>query len=85
MIDSRFFAYKKTLEENDIQIRYAELPPTFHGLVVREDVSAYSIYINPALNHESQIDTAIHELEHIKKKDFDKMIDINTLELLMHK
>lgn len=67
-----------------IQVFLVDLPTAVRGLTIRNTDDSYTILINVNLSHEAQCDAYDHEMEHISKRDFDRMHDINNLELTRH-
>lgn len=61
------------LEGMDYCIRYVALPMRVHGLTVVDENGFYNIYINSEQSSAVQLDALRHELEHIRRKDFDKI------------
>ena len=62
----------------DMIVRIIRLPLTVKGITVPDESGNYNIYINKDLSHETQVDTYIHELNHIENDDFyaDKPISV---------
>lgn len=63
-----------------ILVWLVQLPPSCRGLTVQDENGDYNIYLNPRLNYETQKETLLHELEHIKKQDFDSLEHVNLVE-----
>jgi len=64
-----------------------QLPATIRGFTVYsfdEGEMYYTIIINTALNTIMQTQTYIHEVDHIKNNDFDKVISVQELESIRH-
>lgn len=67
----------------DIRIRYkADLPCSIKGFVMKVDAMSYDIYINPKQSFEEQKKTVEHEIEHIKRGDFEACSYVAQLEKL---
>lgn len=56
---------------DDIIVRYEKLPLTVKGFISRSNDDCYNIFLNKNLNHEQQVSALLHELEHVKRNDFD--------------
>ena len=48
------------------------MPTRVKGQTVENSDGSYSIFINARLSADQQHEAYIHELEHIKRKDFEK-------------
>lgn len=57
----------------DYIIRYIDLPYTIKGVTVLDSDGFYNIYINSHLSWEEQKKAVKHELEHIRRDDFDNI------------
>lgn len=65
-----------------IIVRHIDLPYGENGFV-REDVDGnYNIYINARLSIDMQRKTIRHELNHVKRGDFDSVENIQVIENL---
>lgn len=71
----------KLLEEN-IKIRYIDLPCTIKGITVQDDNGFYNVYINAKLSEEAQIKALEHEITHIKRDDFYSLKPIELIEAI---
>ena len=70
-----------------VRILLMQLPATIRGFTVYsfdEGEMYYTIIINTALNTIMQTQTYIHEVDHIKNNDFDKVISVQELESIRH-
>lgn len=61
------------IEGMDYIVRYVSLPMRIHGMTVQDENGFYNIYINSEQSSAVQLDALRHELEHIRRKDFDKI------------
>ena len=64
----------------DTIIRVIKLPPSIKGVTIPDEEGNYNIYINKNMSRKVQIDTYLHELEHIKNNDFSSNEPIPTIE-----
>ena len=48
------------------------MPTRVKGQTVENSDGSYSIFINARLSADQQQETYVHELEHIKRKDFER-------------
>lgn len=60
------------------------LPPKVKGFTSLNDDGTYTVVLNANHTMETQKATMMHELEHIKRGDFDSLSDVNSLEVLRH-
>lgn len=60
------------------------LPPKIKGFTVHNDDDTYTVCLNARYTMEAQRETMLHELKHIRGGDFDRLSDVNTLEVLRH-
>lgn len=65
-----------------IIFRYIDLPCRCRGYVKRDSDGNYNIYINSRLSIDMQRKTVRHELDHVRKGDFDSDEDIRDVENL---
>ncbi|MBP3796465.1 MAG: hypothetical protein J6I46_01645 [Ruminococcus sp.] len=56
----------------DYWVRYVSLPLKVHGMTVQDEDGFYNVYINSDQSEEVQRAAYDHELEHIKRHDFDR-------------
>ena len=70
-----------------INLQYMKLPSGMHGACTPNEDMSYTIFIDPNDSHEAQIEGYLHELEHIKAGDFDRICDkyAGELEVEAHK
>ena len=64
---------------------YLNLPCKIRGFAVHnacEDF--YTIVLNSRLSYNQNLETYMHELEHITNDDFNSELNVNTLETLAH-
>lgn len=65
----------------DYTIRFIDLPYSINGLTVEDLNGFYNIYINSRLSHDIQQKAVIHELTHVRRKDFDRAYEpLQTIE-----
>ena len=57
----------------DYIIRYIDLPYTIKGVTVLDSDGFYNVYINSHLSWEEQNKAVKHDLEHIRRDDFDNI------------
>jgi hypothetical protein len=65
---------------DNVYLRYISLPPTVKGLTVQDEEGDYNIYINARLTYEANLQTLMHEIKHIKNRDFHKLLHIRDIE-----
>lgn len=58
------------------------MPSTVNALTVAGDIDEYTVYLNDCLTYEAQQQAYMHEIRHIKNRDFDHFHNVNTLEKL---
>lgn len=61
------------------------LPTTLKALVVENEDDTYTIFLNSRLTYEQQCNSYKHEIDHIKKKDFEKDCNVSELEFDAHR
>ena len=67
--------------EGEVTIRVVDdMPVTSPGFVIYDETGHYNVYLNGRYNHESNMQTADHELRHILNDDFFNDDDIHTVE-----
>ena len=66
-----------------IRMVIVDMPATVKAYTVYQD-GYYTIVVNSKLNHEQNILSVMHELEHINNKDFDSMLSVNQIENIRH-
>lgn len=67
--------------EGEVTIRIVDgMPVASPGFVVYDETGHYNVYLNGRYNHESNMQTADHELRHILNDDFFNDNDIRTVE-----
>ena len=59
---------------DDYAIRFITLPHTVKGVTVMDNDGFYNVYINSQLSIEEQRKAIKHELEHIGRADFDRIL-----------
>lgn len=48
-----------------IIIRLVDMPPSVHGVTIKDAEGDYNIYINARLNEEARVETYRHEMQHV--------------------
>lgn len=48
-----------------IIIRLIDMPPSVHGVTIKDAEGDYNIYINARLNEEARVETYRHEMQHV--------------------
>lgn len=61
-----------------------DLPTSIKAFTKKNHDDSYTIMINSRLCREQQEEGYMHEIEHIKKGDFDALDDANDLETIRH-
>lgn len=67
---------------NEIIVWKKDLPYFIRGQVLRDSDGDYNIYINARMSADMQRKTIWHELNHVKRGDFDSAYDIKYVESL---
>ena len=70
------------LEDADYFVRVVDLPTGVNGVCATNDDGTFSIFINANTDRLTQIDSYIHEYEHIANDDFYNGEDIRDVENL---
>lgn len=68
----------------NIKTVLADLPASIGGYTVLKD-DYYTIVLNQNLSHEKNYETYLHEMGHIKNKDFEKKCSIDLIEVYAHR
>lgn len=71
--------------KNDISVRYANLPTTISGYTVQTFDGYTTIILNARCSHDKNIETYLHELNHIEAEDFDCCMPADLIECMAHK
>lgn len=67
--------------EGEVTIRVVDdMPVASPGFAIYDETGHYNVYLNARYNHESNVQTADHELRHILNDDFFNDDDIRTVE-----
>ncbi len=64
----------------DSFVRLIKLPLSVKGVTIPDKDGNYNIFINKNLSYEIQVDTYIHEINHIENTDFYKNCPVQVLE-----
>lgn len=65
-----------------IYVRYKDFDYAVRGFTIQDEQGDYNVYINSRYSSSSQRRTFIHELKHIRNRDFDKLIPAHIIERL---
>lgn len=68
----------------DINTIFAEMPCTIKSFVVNNPDLTYTIVLNSHLSHEQNLLSYAHELAHIMNGDYDRMCDVDFIEVSAH-
>lgn len=68
----------------DVFVRYLELPTTVRSFVVVNNDMTYTVILNSKLNHEQNILSYQHELDHILRGDYEKKCSVDFIEINAH-
>ena len=66
--------------EGEYTIRVMDMPVQTPGMVIYDDEDHANVYLNAHYNHESNAETADHELTHVIHDDIHNNDDIRTIE-----
>ncbi len=72
---------------NEVRVIYANLPPRIKGMLVKtfDEEDYYTVVININLNIEQQRAAYVHEIKHLKAKDFDQIDkSVDEIEYVRH-
>lgn len=58
------------IEGADFFVRLVDLPPTVGGFVCPNDDGTFNVYLNSRKDQEHNIDSYLHEVDHIENDDF---------------
>lgn len=58
------------LEGADFFVRLVDLPPRVGGVCSPNEDGTYNVYLNARKDREHQVDSYLHEWEHIEDDDF---------------
>ncbi len=70
--------------DSDIFTRLADLPTAVRSYVMKSG-DEYTIFLNSRLSHERQLLAYKHELDHIRRGDYDKTCSAGLIELFAHR
>ena len=70
-------------ETVNTRVVFVKLPPKIHACVVRKDCYN-TIMINEGLSAEGRLNAYRHELEHIRRGDFDSDLTAGEIEMEVH-
>lgn len=68
----------------DINVVYADMPTRVRSYVVANEDTSYTIILNSKLSHEQHLISYNHEVEHIKRGDYDKKCSADLIEVSAH-
>lgn len=69
---------------DEIYTRLVNLPTTINGYTVCDKNGDYNIFINARISHEARLETYKHELNHIKRGDFQSNARVGLIEIHAH-
>lgn len=69
---------------NDINVLYADMPPTIRSYVVSNADMSYTIVLNGRLTREQNLVSYKHELDHISNGDYDRKCGVDFIEINAH-
>lgn len=69
---------------DNVNVVIMDLPYNVKGSVNPNRDGSYTIFVNAKLNYYQQHCTYLHELEHIRNRDFEKK-DVQEIEVKTHK
>ena len=67
-----------------VRVQLMDFPHSIRGFTVMVDSETFIIFINARLSHDAQIHAYDHEIDHIDRKDFDKMYSVHEIENIVH-
>ena len=67
-----------------VGVHLIDMPYSVPGITVQVDADTFVIFINSRLSHEQQCEAYDHEIGHIDRRDFDKMIGVDEIENVAH-
>ncbi|MCF2641188.1 hypothetical protein I6E50_02030 [Roseburia hominis] len=67
----------------NVRTIYCDMPNTIGGFTILVD-DFFTIVLNQNLSHEKNLESYMHELEHIKNGDFDKKVSAGLIEIMAH-
>ena len=67
-----------------INVVYSDMPTRIRSYVVANADTSYTIILNSKLSHEQNLKSYYHEIEHIKKGDYDKKCSADLIEIASH-
>lgn len=68
----------------NVRTQYYNLPNTIGGFTVSTPDGWYTVILNQNLSHQKNVETYQHELEHIRKGDFDRKCSVGLIEIFAH-
>jgi len=66
---------------DDVFVYLVDMPNKVKAVTVPCEDCDYTVYLNSRLTYEMRETAFFHELEHIRRNDFDNEHDVNDLEL----
>lgn len=69
--------------EEDIFVRIVDLPPHVHGMTAIGP-DGYNVYLDAAQSDQERMEAYLHELEHIRRNDWEGG-DVDRIENAAHK
>ena len=55
-----------------VVVKYLDLPPRIKAVSTKNEDDSYTVILNSKLNHEQNIESYKHEIDHIENNDFCK-------------
>lgn len=68
---------------DNIRTIYCDMPNTIGGFTILAD-DFFTIVLNQNLSHERNVQTYMHELQHIQNGDFDRKAPAGLIEIMAH-
>lgn len=69
---------------NEINVQYANMPTAIRSYVVANADMSYTILLNSRLCHEQHLISYQHEIDHIRKGDYDRKCSVDLMEIVAH-
>lgn len=66
-----------------IRTVYADIPHNIGGYTIKNADDDYTIVLNSHLSYDRNVESFIHELNHISNRDYDKNNSASSIELQM--
>ena len=69
------------MTDENIIVIYKDMPAKIKSFVIPDGFGNYTIVLNSCLSSEQNRISALHEIEHIERGDYDKIRNVNVLEI----